>query len=187
MTKFRVSARSDLDTGDSGDGRSNAPMDMAMEITTAVTVFAAETACAAIFESKKTTEYGKRRRRCDAPATAVAPSDWRSRMEMTIQQQAQELTQLHRRVGHLANLWEVRAACEVAQWQGMMAWMEEREQKWDTRHEDDKLCRVGITNMIAKVMKGMAPGQEVRENEREMTARTDGGGLEASQHADTTR
>jgi len=41
--------------------------------------------------------------------------------------------------------------------------------------------------MIAKVMKGVAPGKEGREKEREMTARTDGGGLEASQYADMTR
>ena len=43
----------------------------------------------------------------------------------------------------------------------------------------------GIMNMIAKTMKGVAQGQEEREREREVTARTDGGGLEASQHADT--
>ena len=41
--------------------------------------------------------------------------------------------------------------------------------------------------MIAKVMKGVAPGQDVRQKESKMTARTDGGELEASQHADTTR
>jgi len=45
----------------------------------------------------------------------------------------------------------------------------------------------GITNMIAKTMKGVAQGQEEREREREVTARTDGGGPEASQHADMTR
>jgi hypothetical protein len=39
--------------------------------------------------------------------------------------------------------------------------------------------------MIAKVMKGVAPSQEARHIEREMTARMDGGGREASQHADT--
>jgi len=44
----------------------------------------------------------------------------------------------------------------------------------------------GITQIIAKVMKGVAPGQDVRKKEREITARTDSGGLEASQHADTT-
>ena len=65
--------------------------------------------------------------------------------------------------------------------------MQEREQKWDTRHEDDNLWGAGITNMIAKVVKGVAPGQEAREEERDKTASMDGGGLEASQHADTTQ
>jgi hypothetical protein len=65
--------------------------------------------------------------------------------------------------------------------------MQEREQKWDARHDDNKVWGAGITNMIAKTMKGVEQGQEGREKEREMTARTDGGGLEASQHADTTR
>ena len=69
----------------------------------------------------------------------------------------------------------------------MMTWMQEREQKWDTRHEDDNLWGAGITNMIAKVVKGVAPGQEAREKERDKTASMDGGGLEASQHADTTQ
>jgi len=68
-----------------------------------------------------------------------------------------------------------------------MTWMEEREQKWDARYEDDKVRGAGITNMIAKTMKGVTQRQEERERERAMTARTDGGGLEASQHADTTR
>ena len=68
-----------------------------------------------------------------------------------------------------------------------MRWMQEREQKWDSRHEDDKLWRVDITNMIAKTMNGVAQGHEAREREREMNARMDGGGLEASQPADTTR
>jgi len=66
-----------------------------------------------------------------------------------------------------------------------MTWVQEREQKWDLRHKDDKLCRAGITNIIAKVMKGVAPGQEMREKERDKTAKMDGGRLEASQQADT--
>jgi hypothetical protein len=37
--------------------------------------------------------------------------------------------------------------------------------------------------MIAKVMKGVAPGQEARESESEKTAKMDGRGLEVSQHA----
>ena len=65
--------------------------------------------------------------------------------------------------------------------------MQEREQKWDARHEDDKLWGAGITNMIANVVKRVAPSQEAREKKRVKTAKMDGGGLEASQHADTTQ
>jgi len=65
--------------------------------------------------------------------------------------------------------------------------MQEREQKWDACHEDDMLWGAAITHMIAKVMIGVAPGQEVREKERDKTAGMDGRGLEASQHADTTQ
>jgi len=41
--------------------------------------------------------------------------------------------------------------------------------------------------MIGKIMKGVAQGHEGRERELEMTAGTDGGGLEASHHADAMR
>jgi len=56
-------------------------MDVAMEMATAATPIAAETAGAAIFEPMERNENGKQRRRNEAPA---APSDWRSRMERTI-------------------------------------------------------------------------------------------------------
>jgi len=108
-------------------------------------------------------------------------------MERTIRWQAQALTQLHRNVGHLVDLLEAQAAHEQAQWLGMMTWMQEIEQKWDARHEDDKLWGAGIANMLAKVIKGVAPGQEARKKERDKTAKMDGGGLEASHHADTTQ
>jgi len=65
--------------------------------------------------------------------------------------------------------------------------MQEREQKCDAHHEDKKLWGAVITNMITKVMKGVAPGQGVREKEREKAARMEGGGLEASQQADMTQ
>ena len=172
MTEARESERSGLDIEEVADGRCDAPMDMAMEMATAVTSIAAETAGPTIFEPMERNENRKRRRR--------------SRMQRTIRQQAQELMQLDRTVGHLGILWEVRAAHDEAQWHGMMALMQDREQKWDAHHEDDNLWGAGITNMIAKVMKGVAPGQEVREKPREKTARMDGGGLESSQHADTT-
>jgi len=163
MTEFRVSGTSDLDAGEAGDGRSDAPMEVAMEMATAATTIAPETAGATIFEPMERNKNGKRRRRSKAPA---APSYWRSRMERMIRQQAQEQTQLHRTVGLLANLWEVRAARKDAQWQGMMAWIQEREQKWDAPHDGNNLWWAGITNKIAKVMTAVSPGQEGREKER---------------------
>jgi len=126
MSEARVSERIDLDMGEAGNRRSDAHMDVAMEMATAATSIAMETAGATIFELMERNENRKRRRRSEAP---VAPSDWRSRMERMIPQQAEELMQLHRTVAHLANLWEVWAAREEAQWQGMMVWMQEREQK----------------------------------------------------------
>jgi len=57
--------------------------------------------------------------------------------------------------------------------------MEEREQKWDARHEDNKLLGAVITKMIAKVMRGVAPGQEAKDQEGDETAGMDSGGLEA--------
>jgi hypothetical protein len=148
MTEYRRSERSDLEEHEAGDGRSEAPMDMAMEMATAAT-----SAGVTIFGPMERNNNGQRRRRSEAP---VAPSDWRSPMEQTIPQQAQEQTQLPRTVGHLANLLEAQAACEEALWQGIMMRMQEREQNWDARHEDDKLWEAGITSMIAKTMKGVA-------------------------------
>jgi hypothetical protein len=50
MTKFRVSRRSDQGVGEAGNGRNNAPMDVVMEMATAATPMAVETAGASIFE-----------------------------------------------------------------------------------------------------------------------------------------
>jgi len=86
MTEFRVSGKSDLSTGEAENGRSAAPMDVAMEMVTAATSIAAETAGATIFEQMERNKNGKQRWRSEAPAAA---SDWRSRMERTIRQQAQ--------------------------------------------------------------------------------------------------
>jgi len=63
--------------------------------------------------------------------------------------------------------------------------MQERERKWDTRHEDDKLWGAGVTIMIAKAMKEVVLGLEVREKGKEKIAMMDGWGLEASHLADT--
>jgi len=128
-------------------------------------------------------ENGMRLRSGD-PEASRAPSDWRSRMERTMQQQAQELTQLHRTVRHQSNVLHAHATREEAQWLGMMTWMQEREQQWDACSEDVKLLGAGITTMVARVMKRVAPGHDARETERDKTAKMDGEGLEASQHAD---
>ena len=187
MTKARVSGSSDLDMGEVGDGRSDVPIDLAMERALAATPLAAETAGATIVEPMERNGNGKQRRMSEALATGVAPSDCRRRMERTMGRQAQELMPLHWTVRHLTNLLEAQAACEEAQLRGMKTWMQEREQKWDTRHKDDKLWGADNTNMITWVMTCVAPGQEAREKQRDKTARMDGGGLEASQHADTTQ
>jgi len=92
MTKFRGSESSDQEAGDAGDGRSDAAMNMAIEVATAATSIAAETAGVIIFEPRERNESGKQTRRSEA---WLAPSHWRSRMERMIQQQAQELSQLH--------------------------------------------------------------------------------------------
>ena len=187
MTKARVSGRSDLNTGEAGDGRIDVPIGVAREMATAATPCAAETSGAPVVEPMERNKNRMRSRRSEALATAMVPSAWKSRTERSMPQQAQELTQLHQTVGHLTNLLEAQAAREKAQWRGMITSMQEREQKWDTRQVDDTLWGDGITNMIATVMTGVAPGQEARGKERDKTTRMDGGGLEASQHADTTQ
>jgi hypothetical protein len=121
MTEFRGRERSDQGPGKVGGRRSDTTMHMAMEVATVAT-----SAGVTICQSTERKKNGKRRRRSEPP---TAPSNWRSRMERTIRQQAQELTQLHQTVGHLANLLEARAAHKEAQWQGIMTWMQEREQK----------------------------------------------------------
>jgi len=67
----------------------------------------------------------------------------------------------------------------------MTRWVQEREQKWDSRHKDDTLWEACITYIIEKVMKGVTPGQEVREKRRDKTPKMDNGGPEASQHANS--
>jgi len=182
VTEARVSESSGQDAGEAGDSRSDPPVDVVMVMTTAVTPTHTDTAGTTMFELMERNENGKQGRRSEAPAT---PSYRRSRMERTIRHQAQELMQLHRTVGHLTNLVQAQAAREEAHWLGMRKWMQEREQKWDAHHEDDKVWGAGVTNIIVKVLKRVAPGQEARERESDESTRMDGRGLEASQHADT--
>jgi len=53
MTKFTGSERRDLDVGEAEDGRRNAPMDMAMQMATAVTAMGAGTAGVTIYGPMK--------------------------------------------------------------------------------------------------------------------------------------
>jgi hypothetical protein len=94
MTEGRVSERSGLDTGEAADGRSDSPMDMAMEMAKAVTSIVEVTVGEATFQRMEKNENGKRRR-SQVPATAWALGHWRSRLEREGQQQAHELAQLH--------------------------------------------------------------------------------------------
>jgi len=81
MTTARVSRRSDLDTGEVGDGRSDATMDVAMEMAMAATSIAVECAGRTIAEVMERNEKGMQRRRSEAIVTPFAPSEWRSLME----------------------------------------------------------------------------------------------------------
>jgi len=130
-------------------------MDVAIEITTAATPTDADIADTTMFEPIEKIENWKWGRRREALAT---PSDWRSCIERIMRQQAQQLTQLHQTVGHRTNLVQAQTAHEGAQWLGMTTWMQEKEPKWDACHKDNKVSRAGITNVIPKIMKGVAPG-----------------------------
>jgi len=123
MSKVSVSRRSNLDMGEVGDGRSDASMDVSMEIAPAATLIAAETVSANTFEPIERNGNGMRRKRSKALATPLAPNDWMSRQQRTMRQQAQELTQLHQTVGHVAYLLVAQATHKESQLYGMMTSM----------------------------------------------------------------
>jgi hypothetical protein len=62
------------------DRRSYAPMHIAMEMETAVTPIAMETAGETSFKPMERNENGKQRRRSDVPGTTFTLQDWKSRM-----------------------------------------------------------------------------------------------------------
>ena len=78
MTEFRVSGRSDLDAGEAGVRRSDAPLDVAMEMMTAAKSISAETGGATRFEPMEGNDKRKWRMRSEAPA---AHTNWRSHMD----------------------------------------------------------------------------------------------------------
>ena len=179
MTEVKGSDTSDLDTAEAGDRRSDLAMDVAMEIAMMGTPITAETAGATTFEPMERNENGKWRRSSEAQATA---GDWRSRMEREAQQQARKIAQLHRTIAKMANMLAAQTALQEAQWQGMKTWLAKREEKWDSYHQDDVLWGKGITDMVTRVVAATEGGQR-----EEKKADTNGVGLEASMHTETSQ
>jgi len=116
MSEVRGSERSSLHTAGVADGVSDAPMDLAMDILTAVTPIDVETAGEDTLEPMDRKRNGMRRRRSEVPVAAWARGNWRSRMEGAAQQEACVLAQLHRTVAKLANMLETHTALQDAQW-----------------------------------------------------------------------
>jgi len=117
-----------------------------------------------------------------------APGDCRSWMVWIVRQQVHEVTQLYRTNNRTTQRLEAHMAHEQGQWRGMKEWLENRETKWDDRHGDNVLWGAGIPDMMAKVLAKArggkaAPTVEVRKKGRNETARQNGEGLEAAQHA----
>jgi len=88
------------------------------------------------------------------------PGDWRNHMDRYVQQQARKLEQFHRTVTMMATLLGTPTALQETQCQSMSTWLDEREDKWETRHHDDGLWSTGITKMVAKVTGGMKTGSQ---------------------------
>jgi hypothetical protein len=182
MTEVRVSERSGWDTGGVSDWRSDAPMDMAMEMATAGIAIVAETADEATLEPMERNENAKRRWRNEVTGTAWARGDWGSCMEHAAQQQACELAQLHRTIPKMENMLEMQTAPQETLWRWMKTWLEEKEEKRDVNHQDDVLWGKGITNMVKRVVAATERDQRERR-----LADTEVVGLEASIHADLTQ
>ena len=93
ITEVRVSERRGPDMGDAAGGRSDASMDMAMEMATSVISIAMGTAAKATLETMERNE-NRKRRWSEVLATTWTLGDWRSCMERAAQPQAHELAQL---------------------------------------------------------------------------------------------
>jgi hypothetical protein len=90
-------------------------MDVAMEMVTAATPMAAETAGGTIVDPMERRENGKQGWRSEASGTALAPSDSMRRMERMVQLQALEQLQLHRTIGDLTSVLQAQAARKQGQ------------------------------------------------------------------------
>ena len=152
MTEVSGSERNGLDTGKVAERTSNAPMDMVMEMATAVTFIAAKTAGKVTLEPMERNENGNRRTRSQVLVTAWAAEDWKSSMERVAQQEAHELAQLHQKIAKIGNKLETLNAQQEVQWRGMKVWLEEKEKKWDAYHQNNLLWGEGIMGMVARAV-----------------------------------
>jgi len=167
--------------GDAADGRSDAPMDIALEMGTAMSSIPVETAGADPLEPMERNDNRNWTRRCVVPATKWAHEDQRSHMERPAQQQARELAQLHRTVAIMVNKLKKPTTLQVTQWQGMSLWLQETEKIRDAYHQDDLLWGKGITDMVTR-----AVAETERDQNMEQNADAEAGGLEASIQTDLT-
>jgi hypothetical protein len=116
ISNVRVSERRGLNTGGAVDARRAAPMDIVMEMATAVTHIAAESAGEDTLEPIRRNENGMQKRRSEIRVAACALGEWRSRIERVAQKDDREPALLHRTVAKMENMLERHTAVQEAQW-----------------------------------------------------------------------
>jgi hypothetical protein len=104
MIKVTVSMRRGLDKGEAADGRSDALMDMAMEMAIVVMSIVTEAAGEDRVVPRDRNDNGEQSSMSEFPATTWALGDWRICMECVAQQQTHKLAQLHRTIAQMANM-----------------------------------------------------------------------------------
>jgi len=95
MTEVRANKSSGLDAGVAAERRSDASMDMGMEMVSVLISIAVESPGEVTPEPMERNRNRKWRKRSGVPVTAWVLRDWKSKRERTAQQQARELGQLH--------------------------------------------------------------------------------------------
>ena len=90
----------------------------------------------------------------------------------------------------MSRMLEAHTECEETQCHSIREWQEDTVTKWDDHHKNNVQWGTGIADMpVEKLAKeragnpGSGPGHE--KEDRDGTARQDGGGLEDIQHAGT--
>jgi 2-methylaconitate cis-trans-isomerase PrpF len=87
-----------------------------------------------------------------------------------MEQNAQELTQLHQAIAHLANLLEAQAAYVEAQWLGRIICLQQTRQQNDAHHQGGWLWVAVTSEMVKNVTKPASQCQKARDKERDKTA-----------------